>query len=275
MLFREGRQMKSPSGVRISYLVSPSPKSIRKLGSLTEKSDHDDILPEKTPPKTTAIDYPQTSANNEQLDGLGNCRGVKCPDDLRPMAPGHSPGAGPSFHVNKNKSPYQMTKNPKGEYTLADSEDDVRRTSPGRSPGAGHALEEGDRESNPESAELQTTFPPSSQAHHSFFTYSAESSKNSFRPPSLPGTGVLATSQKNTDTAGDCLSEKCTYNFPTANPSASHEVSKSDNITPEHDGAHLGVVQSHAGQIDDYRPPTPGPSPGAGHAILKEDRIAP
>lgn len=200
MLFGEGRQMKSPSGVRISYIVSPSLRGVRKLGSLTEKSDHNDILPEKTPPKTTTIDYPQTSANqnnfaslrsthnspktsliagsfqanNEQLDGLGNCPGVKCPDDVRPMAPGHSPGAGPSFHVNKNKSPYQMTKNPKGEYTLADSEDDIRRTSPGRSPGAGHALEDGNRESNPESADLQTTFPPSSQAHHSFFTYSFE-----------------------------------------------------------------------------------------------------
>jgi len=301
MLFGEGRQMKSPSGVEIGYIVGPSTTGIRTMGSLTEKSDYNNISPQKTAPQTTAIDYPQTlvnqnnfaslrsthisprtsltagsfEANNEQLDKLGNCPGVKCLDDLRSTSPGRSPGAGHSFLANqKTKSPDQITKNPKGESTLSDSGDDYRRTSPGRSPGAGHALEDANGESNPKSTELQTTFPSSSQAHQSFFTYSAESRKNSPRPPSLPAT-VLATSQKNTDTAGHCLGKKCTYNFPTASPSDSHEVRKSDNITPEHDGAHFGVVQSHAGQIDDYRPTTPGHSQGAGNVIVKEDRTAP
>uniref|UniRef100_A0A803KSE3 Uncharacterized protein n=1 Tax=Chenopodium quinoa TaxID=63459 RepID=A0A803KSE3_CHEQI len=289
-LYGEGRPIRSQSGKETKYVPSHSHR-----GNQIYNSDHNETSPKKNTPQKKLAETPpteihkknfpslnstQNSPSSHKFDSSGvnrvdssvqsNCLGVKCSDDFRPTAPGHSPGAGHSYMTNTDKSsPNQKTKNPEIWNSLEGSEDGFRRTTPGHSPGAGHA------EEDKEDPNLTAAGVPSTSSPTSFFSDSAQLSTDDYQlttPGGCPGAGHLDKNKMGVQKTGFCLSEICTDDFrptkPGDSPGAGHlHISDSDSIASKQ-RKHPGVEHPHAEGTDDYRPTKPGHSPGAGHAAL-------
>ncbi|CAO2827993.1 unnamed protein product [Amaranthus hypochondriacus] len=299
MLSGEGKQLRSLDKVGINYAKSLSQKGNRFLSIQLHKSDHSENSPIKITTQQKSNNFPQPMTHNENFPSMkpthsspknshkvdsfwgnrvgsikqSNCLGANCPDDFRPTAPGHSPGAGHPFVTNTQKfSKNQPAKNPKMWNGLVASENNFRRTAPGRSPGIEHA--EDKRDSSTKNIETHNLIP-SSPAPISFFSYSALGKTNYFQPTShgrSPHSVHADTNNIGIQGVAYCLNEKCIDDFrpttPGESPGAGHSLtSKSDRYTSLGD-KHPSVAYPHARGIDDFRPTDPGHSPGAGHAGL-------